>query len=1415
MKRRKIWISILLGLCACFMSATYFSACENLTHTHTYTSQTTNATCGEKGLITYTCDCGDTYTEEIPATDAHVWDEGKKTVSPSCTEEGETIYTCTVCKTATKTAPIEKLPHEYAAEWSYNETHHYHECKCGDKADEAAHVPSAPATEETAQTCTVCGYVIQDRLGIMFNTLTVADRKVYGKVDNAVTEFIFSDEITVNGKASYVVSADEDGTQTLENTISLEVGDNVVYVIESIDNEITKVYTVTIRRRPIYTVVFETDGGTAVESQTVEEDSLATEPETTKTGYTFLAWDYDFSTPITQDTKITASWKANEDTSYKVNYYLQNLENDEYTLTETDELTGTTDTTVTAEIKTFEHFTYNEGVGTVSGNVDSDGGQVLSVYYTRNTYTLSVNDSSIASITSEGTYKYGTELTSTVTNYLGYDFLGWYSGETLISTDTVYTFTLVQNVTAKVAVNVGMQYFTFTSTTTTCTITGITDKTLTEIVIPNCVTSIDNSAFSNCTKLRSVIIGNSVTSIGNSAFYWCSSLKEIVIPDSVTSIGNSAFYWCSSLKEIVIPDSVTSIGNSMFYGCNRLTEIVIPDSVTSIGNSAFESCSKLTNVTISSSVASIGKSAFEDCEGLTEIAIPNSLTSIGNDAFYNCSNLTGVYITDIEDWCNIAFDNFYSNPLCYANNLYLDKELVTKIVFPDTLLSIGDYAFSGCNSLLEVVIPESVKSIGSSAFYNCNSLADITLPFVGATKDGKSDTHFGYIFGASSSSKNDDYVPASLKSVTVTSVTSIGSYAFAGCSSLTGIVIPDDVTSIGNYAFYDCSSLTEIKIPDSVTSIASWTFYGCNSLKTITLPFVGASMSASNGYDQVLGYIFGYEVSADAIEGTTLQYIDTSKITYYRYYIPMSLRSITITGGEQISWAFYNCTYLTEIVLPDSVTQIDFYSFLNCDSLINITLPFVGHKKDGKNNTHLGYIFGASSYNENWDDVPASLRSVTITSATNIGDYAFSDCSSLTEIVLPDGVTSIGNYAFSRCSGLTEIVIPDSVTSIGDDAFKVCSSLTEIVIPDSVKSIGSSAFQACSSLTEIVIPGSVKSIGDSAFYGCSILTDITVNENNTAYKSVGGILYSKDGEKLIWYPCAKTATKFAIPDSVTSIGSSAFSGCSSLTEIVLPDSVTSIGWSAFSGCSSLTEIVLPDSVTSIGERAFYNCSSLTEIVLPDSVTSIGNYTFYNCSSLTEIVIPESVTSIGWYAFYNCSSLTEIVLPDSVTSIGSSAFFDCSSLTEIVIPDSVTSIGDSAFSGCSSLTEIVIPDNITSIDNYAFKNCSGLTEIVLPDSLTSIGSDAFYNCSSLTEIVIPDSVTSIGDDAFYNCSSLTIYCEAENQPEGWDSYWNLSNRPVYWYSENEPALNVDGTAYEGNYWKYDENGEIDIWTKETV
>ena len=315
-------------------------------------------------------------------------------------------------------------------------------------------------------------------------------------------------------------------------------------------------------------------------------------------------------------------------------------------------------------------------------------------------------------------------------------------------------------------------------------------------------------------------------------------------------------------------------------------------------------------------------------------------------------------------------------------------------------------------------------------------------------------------------------------------------------------------------------------------------------------------------------------------------------------------------------------------------------------------------------------------------------------------------------------------------------------------------------VKEGTRIICNDAFAGCS-LSNIAIPDSVTAIGDSAFSDCSSLSNIVIPDSVTA---IGDSAFSG----------CSSLSNIVIPDSVTAIGDFAFSDCSSLPNIVIPNSVTRIGDYAFSFCRSLPNIVIPNSVTSIGDYAFEYCSSLSNIVIPDSVTAIGDYAFASCSSLPNIVIPNSVTSIGDYAFEYCSSLSNIVIPDSVTAIGDYAFASCSSLPNIVIPNSVTSIGDYAFEYCSSLSKIVIPNSVTAIGDFAFSCCSSLSKIVIPNSVTAIGDFAFSGCSSLSNIVIPDSVTAIGNFAFSGCSSLSnIVIPDSVTAIGYGAFWGCS------------------------------------------
>lgn len=494
--------------------------------------------------------------------------------------------------------------------------------------------------------------------------------------------------------------------------------------------------------------------------------------------------------------------------------------------------------------------------------------------------------------------------------------------------------------------------------------------------------------------------------------------------------------------------------------------------------------------------------------------------------------------------------------------------------------------------------------------------------------------------------------------------------------------------------------------------------------------------------------------------------------------------------GDQ---AFYGCSQLTNITIPNGVTSIGMGAFAVCGELTNVTIPnsttaigeaaFYGCEKLNYNEYDNALYLGNNSnpYLVLIKAKDVSVSSCIIEAHTKFISFgAFAGCGELTSVTIPDSVISIGYAAFNECSKLTGVTIPNGVTSISERTFYNCGNLTSATIGSDVTSIGESAFDGCHGLTNLTISSNILTyIEDKAFSGCSRLTNVN------------------------------------IPDSVTSIGSEAFGYCQSLTNIIIPDKVTSINYQTFAFCSKLTHAIIGNSVTSIGESAFWSCNELTNITIPDSVTNIGNWAFRDCNKLVNATIGSNVTSIGECAFDGCSELVNITIPDSVSFIGTLAFHECPKLNYnefdnalylgnsnnpyVVLIDAKNDfissceinkntkiIYESAFVCCSEFTDIIIPGNVTYIGKTAFGRCNKLETItvdprnskyhsvgnclietasktlvtgcknsIIPSdgSVTSIGREAFYDCDTLTSINIPSTITSIGWHAFYSCDKL--------------------------------------------------------------
>ncbi len=415
-------------------------------------------------------------------------------------------------------------------------------------------------------------------------------------------------------------------------------------------------------------------------------------------------------------------------------------------------------------------------------------------------------------------------------------------------------------------------------------------------------------------------------------------------------------------------------------------------------------------------------------------------------------------------------------------------------------------------------------------------------------------------------------------------VTSVGREAFYDCTNLTSVTIPDSVTSIGDFAFRSCTSLASIELPDTVTNIGISVFEET------------AYYNKSNNWKNKVLYISNHLIKAkETLSGEYVIKVGTSTIANDAFYFCTKLTGITLPDSLRNIGrsAFSCCSRLTSIKIPAGVKRIEEFTFESCKNLTTVEIPDT-----------VTSIGDAAFYS------CASLTKLTLPdSVESMGTDVFSNCIKLTKVTIPAGVKTIGDSTFLGCTSLKSITIPNSVTSIGDYAFSDCTSLKTVKIGNSVTSISYAAFQCCTSLPEVTIPASVKSIGESSFADCESLTKITVSKKNTEYSSSKGVLFDKNKTTLIKYPEGKSSVSYKIPGSVKTIGEAAFAGCRKLTSIQIPSSVKNIGSNAFLNCTSLKTVEMHYGLKSVGSCAFEGCEKLKSVKIPATVKEINNYAF--------------------------------------------------------------------------------------------------------------------------------------------------------------------------------------------------------------
>ena len=558
-----------------------------------------------------------------------------------------------------------------------------------------------------------------------------------------------------------------------------------------------------------------------------------------------------------------------------------------------------------------------------------------------------------------------------------------------------------------------------------------------------------------------------------------------------------------------------------------------------------------------------------------------------------------------------------------------------------------------------------------------------------------------------------------LTKVEITGVASIGAYAFAGCTALTEVSIPDTVAVIAYCAFRQCTALQTLEIPGGVYAAGKEAFYGCAALQDLTVRYGITDMGEKLFYN------------CDSLVSVRLP-DSVRSVQKYAFSDCANLRSAELSQAmKQLpEHLFSACRSLETVVLPAELTSIGKYAFYNCEKL-------------------------------SLDQLPDSLVS--------IGQAAFYCCNGLTELAIPGTVREFGDGAFGYCYGLKTVVLEEGVTSVGSSAFEDCENLTEVSFAPSVSAIGFNAFKDCRSLKQVEIPGKVQAILGETFSGCTSLESVEIPD--------GMILI----DACAFAEC-KALQRVDIPGSVIAIGERAFESCTSLTEAVIGDGTKYLGEYVFCDCDNLCAVTLPDSITQIGICAFLS-SGVVSVDLPDGLTEISDRLFDSCAYLTSVQIPDGVTKIGSSAFAYCSSLRAVSIPAGVTVIGTDTFECCVQLTGIVIPDSVAAIGTDAFSGCTSLAAVTLPATLTTLEEGLFSSCTSLRQISLPPLVTYIGemafyeagleqlqiprgvrtiaADAFEHCISLQSIWVPIGVEL--NRCFYRCFNVkNLYFEGTEE-----------------------------------------------------
>lgn len=578
--------------------------------------------------------------------------------------------------------------------------------------------------------------------------------------------------------------------------------------------------------------------------------------------------------------------------------------------------------------------------------------------------------------------------------------------------------------------------------------------------------------------------------------------------------------------------------------------------------------------------------------------------------------------------------------------------------------------------------------------------------------------------------------------------------AFADCVNVSSIVFEGNVEQVQPKAFQNCLGLTSVDFPDTIQWIGNNVFSGCENIKNIFFADIDSLFNAKLDMMWAPSHYWNLYVGnrhmTDMVVPEGVTYIDWGAFDCCN-----SLKSVTLpTTIEDVeTFAFYDCPYLETIIIPDVAVDINERAFAQTKFYKN------------QNNWSNGILYAG---NHVLSAVKATGKVTLKDGTVSVGTGAFSGAT-VTEVIFPDSVKAINNCLAAN-SSIESVTIGSGVEIIPFGSFANCEKLSSVTFSEGLKRIEKRAFASCVALTSAELPETLEYLDSGAFYNCTALANLqlpaslgeydlsnfkntpyinlTFSESNPYYSSEDGIVYNKDKTAILYVPTSANGI-FTIPDTVKSIGENAFKDCVNITGIVFGSGLETIGENVFAGCTGLKTLTVNNNVNTIGANAFSGCTGIETLVIENNVEAIGDYAFKGCVGLKDVTIGDGVATLGNYAFEGCTGITKLTLGKGITTIPDYAFVGCSGLTTVVIPENVKEIGEGAFKDCAELVSVVFTKGLTTIGDCAFENCQSLLAITIPTNVKNIGNYAFRDCVNLEYVTLHSGIDFMGLNVFKN------------------------------------------------------------------